>query len=131
MKKQFIDDPFTGTTKFRVITLCGSLKFAKQFTVMQTLLERIGHVCLSVNEHEMENPPDEIEKSIIDKVHFKKIMLSDCILVLDLNYGLFPNYIGESTKHEIEFARLNNKEIFFVSQIGYSEYFRKNKLNIL
>lgn len=130
MKHEFINDPFSNTTKYRVITLCGSLKFIKQFKVMQTLLERYGHVCLSVNDHEIDNPPDDLEKSIIDKVHFKKILLSDTVLVLDLPHGSISNYIGVSTNNEIEFARLNNKEIFFVSQIGYSDYFRKNQLNI-
>lgn len=116
MNNPFIEKPF------RVITLCGSLKFEKQFAEIQMYLERKGHVILSVCQGETVRPPSETEKKIIDKVHFKKILLSDCILVLDYDYlglsgNVFPKYIGESTQNEIEFALINNKEVFYVSEI--------------
>ena len=34
------------------------------------------------------------QKSNLDKLHFKKILMSDCIYVINENY-----YIGESTKN--------------------------------
>lgn len=99
--------------QFKVITLCGSLKFQETFNDVQMKLERMGHVCFSVGFSERRyQPPTDTEKSILDKVHFKKIALSDCILVID-NDG----YIGHSTRNEIEFARLNNKQILFLSVI--------------
>lgn len=102
---------------YRVITLCGSLKFEKSFQRLQIYLERIGHVCLSVTIGELNIPPTDCEKSIIDKVHFKKIALSDCIIVLDLEYQETDRYIGCSTENEIEYARLTNKEIYYVSEL--------------
>lgn len=102
-------------TKFKVITLCGSLKFNTTFNSVQMLLERSGHVCFSVGFSEKDYiPPTREEKSILDNVHFKKILLSDCILVLDIN-----EYVGESTRNEIQFAQMNNKPVFYLSSSGY------------
>lgn len=97
---------------FKVITLCGSLKRAeKEFTKYQILLERLGHVCFSVcASQELCAPPTDEEKKILDKVHYKKISLSDCILVLDVGM-----YIGESTKGEIEWAELNNIPVYYLN----------------
>lgn len=96
--------------KYQVITLCGSLKFIERFVHIQIMLERQGHVCFSVTAGEEQKPPTSQEKSILDKVHYKKIMLSDCILVIDTN-----GYIGESTANEIEFAKLTNKPVYYAS----------------
>lgn len=95
--------------KYQVITLCGSLRFINDFVKIQIKLERLGHVCFSVTAGEEQLPPTAEEKSILDKVHFKKIMLSDCILVIDTD-----GYIGQSTGNEIEFARLTNKPVYYM-----------------
>ncbi len=95
--------------KYQVITLCGSLKFIKDFVRIQITLERKGHVCFSVTAGEEQLPPTPNEKSILDKVHYKKIMLSDCVLVIDTD-----GYIGESTGNEIEFALLTNKPVYYM-----------------
>ena len=52
------------------------------------------------------NMEEEIIK--LKKSHFKKIELSDAILVVNIN-----NYIGESTKLEIEYAKSLKKEIMY------------------
>jgi len=103
---------------YKTITLCGSLKFIKDFVKLQITLERLGHVVLSVTAGEESLPPTYAEKKILDKVHYKKILLSDCIIVID-NDG----YIGESTSNEIEFARLNNKPVYFLSSPEVRETF--------
>lgn len=55
-----------------------------------------------------------IENLEITKEHFKKIELSDAIYVINKN-----NYIGESTKLEIEYAKSLNKEIvYYVDLLG-------------
>jgi hypothetical protein len=93
---------------FKTITLCGSLKFIKEFVDLQIKLERIGHVCLSVTAGEETLPPTEAEKKILDKVHYKKILLSDCIIVIDKG-----GYVGESTRGEIEFCELTNRTVYY------------------
>lgn len=97
--------------KFKVVTLCGSLKFIKDFVDIQIKLERVGHVVLSVTSGEETVPPTEEEKKILDKVHYKKIDMSDCILVINKN-----GYIGESTAGEIQWAELTNKQVFYINQ---------------
>lgn len=93
---------------YRVITLCGSLKFFDSFQRVQSYLERHGHVCFSVCHSKKIKEPTKVEKSIIDHVYLKKIMLSDCIIVIDRN-----GYVGESTTNEIQFAKLNNKPVIY------------------
>ena len=44
--------------------------------------------------------------------HFKKIELSDAILVVNIN-----NYIGESTNLEIDYAKKLEKEIIYYSNL--------------
>ena len=44
--------------------------------------------------------------------HFKKIELSDAILVINKD-----NYIGESTRLEIEYAKSLNKEIIYYTNL--------------
>ena len=45
----------------------------------------------------------------IKKSHFEKIKLSDSIFVVNVD-----NYIGESTKKEIEYAKELGKDIFYL-----------------
>ena len=52
----------------------------------------------------------------------EKIKLSDAILVVNAN-----NYIGESTKSEIEFAKLLNKEIIYYTNI--KDIIRRDNMN--
>ena len=51
------------------------------------------------------------DKKNFDALHFDKIEISDEILVLDI-----ANYIGESTKNEIEHAKKLNKPIRYLSK---------------
>ena len=52
------------------------------------------------------------EALMIDKMHKEKIKLSDAILVVNVN-----NYIGNSTKSEIEFAKSLNKEVMYYTDL--------------
>lgn len=104
--------------KYKIITLCGSLKFIDDFVALQIKLERFGHVVLSVTAGEESLPPTEAEKRILDKVHFKKIALSDCIIVLNIN-----GYIGQSTASEIQYAELTNKPVYYISDPDFKELF--------
>ena len=44
----------------------------------------------------------------LDKIHRKKIDISDAIYVVNID-----GYIGNSTKNEIEYAKKNNKEVIY------------------
>ena len=49
-----------------------------------------------------------IDASTLDRIHRKKIDISDAIYVVNIN-----GYIGSSTKKEIEYAKNNGKEVIF------------------
>ena len=46
---------------------------------------------------------------MLDDMHRRKIDLSDEIFVINVG-----NYIGESTRNEIEYAKLTNKKIQYL-----------------
>lgn len=52
------------------------------------------------------------EAIMLDKMHKERIKLSDAILVANVD-----NYIGSSTKSEIEFAKSLNKEIIYYTDL--------------
>lgn len=60
------------------------------------------------------NKDDYTEEEIImlDKMHKERIKLSDAILVVNVD-----NYIGSSTRSEIEFAKSLGKEIIYYTDL--------------
>ena len=52
----------------------------------------------------------QLEK--LKEAHFKRIELSDAILVVNIN-----NYIGDSTKLEIDYAKKLGKEIIYYTNL--------------
>jgi hypothetical protein len=51
----------------------------------------------------------EVEKEILDLVHFDKILNSDGIVILNVG-----GYVGKSTTREIHWARLQSRRIFWL-----------------
>ena len=96
---------------YKVITLCGSTKFKSAFNhanLMLTLQDKIILQPGCFMHHDIINITDE-QKEKLDALHKEKIMMSDCIYVLNVN-----NYIGSSTKSEIDFAIEHNKPVFYL-----------------
>lgn len=97
--------------KYNVITLCGSIKFKEEFEKIQEELTLAGNIVLtpnffhSVKKKEINN---EI-KNMLDEMHKQKIDMSDEIYVINVG-----EYIGESTKSEIEYAKTKNKKISYL-----------------
>lgn len=54
----------------------------------------------------------EEENAVLSKMHKERIKISDAILVVNVD-----NYIGSSTKSEIEFAKSLNKEIIYYTDL--------------
>ncbi len=100
------------------ITICGSLKFQREMMEIALQLELEGNCVFtpvfSINGNKDDFTEEQFE--ILKKMHQEKIKLSDAILVVNVN-----NYIGSSTKREIEFAQSLNKEVM------YYTHFVKNK----
>ena len=97
----------------KIITLCGSLKFQKEMMAIAEKLALDGNCILApvypVSEN-IEIAEDQLKK--LRKEHFRRIELSDAILVVNVN-----NYIGESTNSEINYARKLDKEIIYYTNI--------------
>ncbi len=102
----------------KIITVCGSYKFKKEMIEITEEMTLKGNCMLTPNELAKSNKEDYTpeEALMIDKMHKEKIRLSDAILVVNVN-----NYIGNSTKSEIEFAKSLDKEIIY-----YTDLIKKN-----
>ena len=108
----------------KIITLCGSSRYCDIMAVCAWLLERDekaitmglhllpGWYNPKLTDHlaEHEGCADEM-----DELHLRKIDISEEIFVVN-----FDDYIGESTKREIEYAKKHNKKIrwFTHDEIG-------------
>lgn len=97
----------------KVITLCGSLKFQKDMMIVAEKMALEGNCILTPVYPILENcerTDEQLEK--LKQAHFKKIELSDAILVINVN-----NYIGNSTSLEIEYAKKLEKEIIYYTDL--------------
>lgn len=99
--------------KYKVVCLCGSTKFKKEFLEQQQRLTLAGNIVLSVGVfgHSDHIDLSATEKTMLDDIHKQKIEMSDEIFVI--NKG---GYIGESTQSEINHAVLLKKPIVFMEE---------------
>lgn len=98
--------------EFKVITLCGSTRFKKQFIEMQKKLTLEGNIVISVGAfgHCGDNEVwTDGKKAMLDRMHLAKIDLADEIFVINVD-----NYIGDSTRNEIEYAKSKGKRVRFL-----------------
>ncbi len=94
----------------KIITLCGSLKFKKEMMIVAEKMALKGNCILTPVYSVLENyeRTDEQLKQL-KEAHFKRIELSDAILVINKD-----KYIGKSTNLEIEYAKKLGKEIIYL-----------------
>lgn len=111
--------------RFRTITLCGSTRFTYEMLILQWELTKQGNVVLSwcalpddyyEGEDKAHIGDKEGVKEIVDEVHFRKIDMSDEIIVLNIG-----GYIGESTRNEINYAERENKKVTYVEPLSLFE----------
>ena len=97
----------------KIVTLCGSLRFKKEMMEVAEKLALLGDCVLTPVYPTSENSVRTKEQLIkLREAYFKKIELSDAIFVVNVN-----NYIGESTKLEIEYAKKLGKEILYYTNV--------------
>ena len=112
---------FFESPHYPVITLCGSTRFKDEFYEAQKRLTLEGYIVISVGlfghtgDQEVWESMDEgtftKTKEMLDDMHKRKIDMSDEIFVINVN-----NYIGESTKSEIEYAKKHGKKISYLEK---------------
>lgn len=108
---------------YKIVTLCGSTKFKKEFLKIQKKLTLLGYIVISVGlfghsgDNEVWENMDEgtltKTKSMLDDMHKRKIDLSDMIYVINVG-----GYIGESTRSEIEYAISTGKEVHYLESVN-------------
>ena len=97
----------------KIITLCGSLKFKNEMMAVAEKMALNGY-CVLTPVYPLSENIERTEEQLIKlkDAHFKKIELSDAILVVNIN-----NYIGESTNLEIDYAKKLGKEIIYYTDL--------------
>ena len=99
--------------RFCGITLCGSLRFQECMMRTAEKMALLGNCVLTPIYPTSENPERTKEQlEMLKEEHFKKIELSDVILVINVD-----DYIGYSTNLEIEYAKKLNKEILYYTDL--------------
>ena len=89
-----------------IITLCGSTRFYRLFDYASYWLTLNDWIVLSIGCHSHADIDYEVKTDIekrkpaLDVLHKEKIQISRAIFVIDKN-----NYIGDSTRSEIAYAR--------------------------
>lgn len=97
----------------KVITICGSMRYSKKMIKIAEELElKEGYAVIQCVYNVDGQKYEGIDASILDKIHRKKIDISDAIYVVNIN-----GYIGESTRKEIEYANNNGKEVIYHEKV--------------
>ena len=91
----------------KIVTICGSMKFANEMQKIASDLETKYGWCVIQCVYKIENATKNEMANVVN-AHWKKIDISDAIYVVNIG-----GYIGESTKNEIEYAKKLNKEIIY------------------
>ena len=100
--------------KIKVITICGSMRFSKEMMKIAEELElKDGYAVIQCVYNVDGQKYEGIDASILDKIHRKKIDISDAIYVVNID-----GYIGNSTRTEIEYAKNNGKEVIYHESIN-------------
>lgn len=107
--------------RYKVITLCGSTRFKKEFIEAQKRLTLDGNIVISVGlfghsgDNEVWESMDEgtltRTKAMLDDMHKRKIDMSDEIFVINVG-----GYIGTSTRSEIEYAVSKGKRVRYLEK---------------
>ena len=102
---------YTKVMNMKIVAICGSMKYEKQMQRIAFELEtkhsfNVLQCIYGLNKDGL--TPQEL--SSLKQAQFERIDISDAIYVVDID-----NYIGDSTKVEISYAKQNGKEIIFHS----------------
>ncbi len=106
-------------SNYPVITLCGSTRFKNEFMDVQKKLTLEGNIVISVGlfghsgDQEVWDGMNEgtlsKTKEMLDDMHKRKIDMADEIFVINVG-----GYIGDSTRSEIEYAKVHGKKINYL-----------------
>jgi hypothetical protein len=85
----------TETRRYRIATICGSMRYYQKMLTVAAELSEAGWIVLfpfaSVEE-------GTATKLMLDDMHFQKIAMSDLVMVVG-------THLGDSTKREVAYAQ--------------------------
>jgi tetrahydromethanopterin S-methyltransferase subunit G len=108
----------------RIICLCGSTRFWREFQQQGLNLTLMGYIVLSIGAARAPDDEDKTfggfvkeadfnaHKQRLDELHQRKIDLADEVLVLNVG-----GYIGSSTASEIQYARRVGKPVQYLEPL--------------
>lgn len=96
---------------YKIVTLCGSIRFKDDFVKVQNESTLQGNLVISIEFFETELS-DEI-KSMLDDMHKTKIDMAHEIYVINKD-----GYIGRSTRNEINYAIKTGKTVKYLESIN-------------
>lgn len=101
------------------ITICGSLRFEDAIQDWHERLAFAGHTVYSIvalpsQKGRIKDWYTPAQKQTLDLLHLSKIEESEAIFVVNVN-----EYIGESTRREIEWATIRCKTIYTIQDAHY------------
>jgi hypothetical protein len=112
-----------GGPRPRIVCLCGSTRFFDAFREANLRLTLAGEIVLSIGCDTKSDADLGIiagdlapAKVALDELHKRKIDLADYVFVLNVG-----QYVGESTRSEIEYANRRGKEIRFLEPIPLAD----------
>jgi cell division protein FtsB len=97
--------------KPHIITLCGSTKFKETFLAVAKELALRGWIVLmpGVFGHYDNIILTREQKERLDALHKEKIDMSEAVYIINED-----DYIGESTRNELKYARERKKDLFWL-----------------
>jgi hypothetical protein len=117
-----------GDRNIKIICLCGSTRFKDKFESLNLHFTLRGHIVLSVGSF-TQSDKELIESGIIteavklrlDELHKRKIDMADVVYFINQD-----GYIGESTKSELQYALVSDKEVLFEEQEKGEDFIREH-----
>lgn len=109
---------FLAESRPTIVCLCGSTRFTEAFRAANLVETLAGRIVLTVgcdtkSDNDLFKGPDaEAIKVKLDALHMRKIDLCDEIYVLNVG-----NYIGESTRREIDYAEQQGKRVRYLETV--------------
>ncbi|MFD9950834.1 hypothetical protein ACFWYW_58930 [Nonomuraea sp. NPDC059023] len=94
-----------------IVCLCGSTRFREEFARANRELTRAGVIVVAPGVFGHSGDPfTDDDKQRLDELHRRKIDLADRVVIVSDASG----YIGDSTRAEIEYARVLGKPVGYL-----------------
>lgn len=97
--------------RYKVITLCGSVRFKVYHIEAIKALTLQKYIVLPLGTYGQDEGEWKLTLYELRDIHYQRIDMSDAIYVIDPNY-----YVGKSTREEIDYAKKHGKKVFYMSQ---------------